>query len=71
MPYNSFPTATYEPPPLNFTEPNPIANSTRTDCYIYMEGSDLEVDMAGMFYNSVCEAVAVGYGITLEELELW
>ena len=69
--WSSFPTATFVPPALNLTTDLSIANGTRTDCYLYVDGSDLQLNITGTFYTSVCAGLAAAYGITLDHLQNW
>lgn len=69
--WSSFPTATYVPPNLNITELSPLANDTRTDCFIYVDGSQMQQDISGTFYTSPCQLFTNAYGITAENLQNW
>lgn len=55
----------------NVTRLLPISPGGRKDCYIYVAGPELQVDVSGTFYASSCEAVAEAAGKTVEELEQW
>ncbi|KAL3486679.1 hypothetical protein BJX62DRAFT_228560 [Aspergillus germanicus] len=69
IPFSDQPNATYTPPALNQTSPLPFANGTRGDCYIYVDGAELQVDIAGTFYASTCDALVHTWGISAEQLE--
>ena len=69
--WSSFPTATFVPPTLNLTTDLPLANGTRTDCYLFVDGTDLQINVTGTFYSSVCAGLASAYGITLDHLQNW
>ncbi|PLB54895.1 hypothetical protein P170DRAFT_470329 [Aspergillus steynii IBT 23096] len=63
--YSSYPTATYTPPiDANVTKLLPISPGGRKDCYVYVAGPELQVDVSGTFYASSCEAVAEAAGKT-------
>lgn len=72
IPYSSYPTATYTPPSdANITILLPISPGGRKDCYIYVAGTQLQIDVSGTFYTSACEAVAESSGKTVEDLSQW
>ncbi|KAH7146904.1 hypothetical protein B0J13DRAFT_441742 [Dactylonectria estremocensis] len=49
----------------------PRANGTRKDCIIYMDGTDLQVDMSWGLSVSACEELAQVWEIPLDELYNW
>jgi len=69
--FASLPDATYTPPSLNTIASLPLASNSRSDCSLYVAGSDFQIDISTTLYGSVCEALAVGWGISLEELGYW
>jgi hypothetical protein len=69
--YTAFPTATFIFPTLNISTPLPTANGTRTDCYIYTDGSDMQQDITGTAYTSTCQLYINAYGITAALLQDW
>ncbi|KAL2817249.1 hypothetical protein BDW59DRAFT_166063 [Aspergillus cavernicola] len=72
VPYTNLPKATYTPPKITGLPTSlPLAPGTRKDCFVYAVGSDLEVDIGFTFFTSVCDALAQGWGISLEELQNW
>ncbi|KAG8161313.1 hypothetical protein KVR01_009577 [Diaporthe batatas] len=74
IPYDSLPKATYTPPAITgLPVVLPIANGTRKDCYLFVDGEQLQVsyDLASTVYTSTCHALAGGWGISLEELQNW
>jgi hypothetical protein len=70
MIYSSMPKATFVPPLSNSTY-LPLANGTRLDCHKNIDGGDVQYDVSGTLYDSVCELIAFNHGIALEELENW
>ncbi|KAL5040877.1 hypothetical protein BDW71DRAFT_212672 [Aspergillus fruticulosus] len=72
VPYTNLPKATYTPPKITGLPTSlPVAPGTRKDCFVYAAGSDLDVDIGFTFFTSVCDALAKGWGISLEELQNW
>ncbi|KAK2610141.1 hypothetical protein N8I77_003595 [Diaporthe amygdali] len=74
IPYDSLPKATYTPPAITgLPAILPLANGTRKDCYLFVDGSQLQVeyDLANTLYISTCQALAGGWGVSLEELQNW
>jgi hypothetical protein len=72
IPYTNLPKATYTPPKITGLPTSlPLAPETRKDCFVYVGGSDLQVDIGFTFFTSVCDALAQGWGISLEELRNW
>jgi hypothetical protein len=69
--YTAFPTATFVFPDLNISTPLPLANDTRSDCYIYADGSDMQADITGTVYTSTCELYINAFGITAALLQNW
>lgn len=70
--YRNLPKTTFTPP--TFTQaPStlPLADGTRQDCLIYEDGPNLQVNISYTFYSSVCQSLADGWGITLEQLQNW
>lgn len=71
-PYSNLPKATYTAPKItSLPTALPLAKGTRKDCYVYAEGSDLNIDITYSYYDSVCEALASGWGVELEQLQNW
>ncbi|GKU05068.1 unnamed protein product [Fusarium langsethiae] len=66
-------------PKASFTAPSitdlptekPKAKDTQMDCYVYLEGDELQVDMSWSFSFSACAEIANVWGIKLEELQHW
>lgn len=74
VPYGSLPKATYIAPAITgLPEVLPLANRTRSDCFIYADGASLALpyDIKSSWFNSVCEALARGWSISLEQLANW
>ncbi|KAL4746388.1 hypothetical protein BDW72DRAFT_197744 [Aspergillus terricola var. indicus] len=72
VPYANLPKATYTPPKITGMPTSlPLAPGTRKDCFAYAAGSDLGVDIGFTFFTSICDALAQGWGISLEELQNW
>ncbi|RMJ21574.1 LysM domain-containing protein, partial [Aspergillus sp. HF37] len=72
VPYSNLPKATYTPPPITgLPQHLPLAHGTRSDCFAYANGADLDVDITYTYYKSVCDALAHGWGVTLEQLQNW
>lgn len=68
--YTDLPNATYIPAEYNTTVIE-YANETRTDCEVYADGTDYQIDTNGTFYTSNCDLVAETFSIDLETLEYW
>lgn len=74
VPYDSLPKATYTPPAITgLPVLLPLAEGTRTDCFVYADGDSLtpSFDLAESFFTSACEAIASGWSISLAQLENW
>ncbi|GAW17906.1 hypothetical protein ANO14919_073750 [Xylariales sp. No.14919] len=73
MPYDNLPKATFTAPAMTgLPTPSPLAKGTRTDCFVYVNGADLTIDMElWLGYSSACAALTVGWSITLEQLANW
>ncbi|KAI0523940.1 hypothetical protein F5B22DRAFT_633991 [Xylaria bambusicola] len=72
MPYSNLPKATFTAPAITgLPTAAPLAKGTRTDCFIYINGEDLTVDMYYWPNHSACEVLAGGWGIKLEQLANW
>ncbi|KAL3458145.1 hypothetical protein BJX64DRAFT_302108 [Aspergillus heterothallicus] len=72
LPGTEFPIATYIPEPVaNQTTLLPLAPGTRGDCYMYTDGSYLQVDLGAGSYESACHLLADGQGIDLDTLSNW
>ena len=56
---------------LNISVPLPFAKGTRSDCYLYINGGDLDVDTEYTGHTSKCSAAAAGWQITVLELNNW
>ncbi|KAL3442262.1 hypothetical protein BJX65DRAFT_313042 [Aspergillus insuetus] len=48
---------------------SPMAPGTRRDCYLYTEGADMQYDIAGTMYSSICQLMAEGWDMSLTDLE--
>lgn len=71
-PYSILPKATYTAPKITGLPTTlPLAKGTRKDCYVYEEGSSLNIDITYSYYKSMCEALATGWGIELAQLQNW
>jgi hypothetical protein len=68
--YTDLPRATFTVP-ANMSIPtlSPMAPGTRRDCYLYTEGADMQYDIAGTMYSSICQLMAEGWDMSLTELE--
>ncbi|KAI1359656.1 hypothetical protein F5Y08DRAFT_332166 [Xylaria arbuscula] len=73
MPYGNLPKATFTAPAITgLPTAGPLATGTRTDCFIYVDGANLVVDMdLWPGYSSACEVLTIGWSITLEQLGNW
>ncbi|KAL8366432.1 hypothetical protein RB595_004963 [Gaeumannomyces hyphopodioides] len=74
VPYGSLPKATYVPPAITgLPQLLPMANGTRTDCFLYAGGGSLTLpyDISTSWFNSVCEALAGAWSIRLDQLANW
>ena len=69
--FSNLADATYTPPPISTPSGSPRANKTRGDCDYYIEGSDFQTDVSKTFYNSPCEAIALGLGVDLNDFATW
>ncbi|RDW92950.1 LysM peptidoglycan-binding domain-containing protein [Aspergillus mulundensis] len=70
--YSSYPTATFTPPlDVNQTTLLLISPDGRKDCYLYVAGTELQIDVSGTFYTSPCQAIAEAWGKAVEDLESW
>ena len=69
--FSNLADATYTPLPISTPSESPKANKTRGDCDYYIEGADFQIDVSKTFYNSPCEAIAVGLGVDLNDFETW
>ncbi|KAI1380748.1 hypothetical protein F4677DRAFT_441082 [Hypoxylon crocopeplum] len=73
MPYDNLPKATFTPPAITGLPTNaPLAEGTRKDCFVFANGENLAVDME-LFpsFSSACQVLAVGWGVTLEQIANW
>ncbi|KAJ0414307.1 hypothetical protein BJY00DRAFT_318933 [Aspergillus carlsbadensis] len=68
--YTDLPRATFTVP-ANMSIPtlSPMAPGTRKDCYLYTEGADMQYNIAGTMYSSICQLMAEGWDMSLTELE--
>ncbi|EEU41641.1 uncharacterized protein NECHADRAFT_87919 [Fusarium vanettenii 77-13-4] len=72
IPFSDLPKATFTPPAITGLPAYlPRANSTRKDCLIYVNGTDLQVDMSWGSSFSGCVELAKIWGISLDELQNW
>lgn len=70
--YSNLPKATYTAPQITGLPTSlPLAKGTRKDCYAYADGADLSIDITYSKYKSVCEALASGWGIKMEQIQNW
>ncbi|RSL86748.1 hypothetical protein CDV31_016358 [Fusarium ambrosium] len=70
--FDDLPSATFTAPVITGVATYlPRANGTRKDCYIFMDGTDLQVDMSWGFSFSACVEVVNVWGISLDELQNW
>lgn len=66
--FASLPDATFIPTLFNA----PVityANGTRTDCEIYIKGSDYQRNLTGTFYNNNCELALNVYDLDITSFE--
>ncbi|KAF4545174.1 uncharacterized protein LTHEOB_5585 [Lasiodiplodia theobromae] len=71
IPYSSFAMATYIPPTIKSAEELPLANGTIPNCSIYADGDELNTDVDGTSYKSVCDLWAEVWGISITDLVKW
>ncbi|KAJ4319637.1 hypothetical protein N0V84_006273 [Fusarium piperis] len=70
--FDDLPKATFTAPAITDVATYlPRASGTRSDCYIFMDGKDLQFDMSWGFSFSACVELARVWGISLDELENW
>lgn len=70
FPYSNLPRATFTAPAITgLPVLYPLADGTRKDCFLYMEGSEIEAPPG--FSANRCAAVAAGWGIEPEQLQNW
>ncbi|SPJ79174.1 uncharacterized protein FTOL_07565 [Fusarium torulosum] len=70
--FNDLPKATFTAPVITSVPTNlPRAKGTRRDCTIFIDGSDLQVDMSWGFAFSACQRIADMWEISLDELKNW
>lgn len=69
--FSSLPDATYVPSLTSSNDSFPLANGTRTDCNLYVDGNDFQIDLSQTSWSTNCEAVVEIWGVTLDELGFW
>lgn len=70
--WSDLPPATFSPPAITGLPIHlPRAKGTRSDCHIYMDGTDLQWDMSWGSSLSACAEIAGVWEITLDELHNW
>ncbi|KAF4950590.1 hypothetical protein FGADI_8104 [Fusarium gaditjirri] len=70
--FNDLPNATFSAPAITDVAAYlPKASGTRSDCYIFMDGKDLQLEMSWSSSFSACARLAEVWGISLKELENW
>ncbi|KEY64329.1 hypothetical protein S7711_09874, partial [Stachybotrys chartarum IBT 7711] len=70
--WGDLPPATFSPPAITGLPTHlPRAQGTRRDCYIYMDGTELQYDMSWGSFLSACAEIAGVWEIALDELHNW
>ncbi|KAJ3529969.1 hypothetical protein NM208_g9529 [Fusarium decemcellulare] len=70
--FSDLPNATFTAPVMTGLPTYlPRANGTRKDCLIYIDGTDLQVDMSWSFSFSACAELAGTWEMSLDELQNW
>ncbi|KAL2752064.1 carbohydrate-binding module family 50 protein [Sodiomyces alcalophilus JCM 7366] len=71
-PFSDLPKATFVPPAItDLPTYLPRAPGTRNDCLIYVNGTDLQIDMSWGFSFSACSELVETWDISLAELQNW
>lgn len=63
--------ATYIPPAIKTGGELPLSNGTMANCSIYADGDELDIDVDGTSYKSVCDLWAEVWGISVTDLVNW
>ncbi|KAH8679455.1 hypothetical protein BGZ61DRAFT_396391 [Ilyonectria robusta] len=72
IPFSDLPKATFTAPAITGLPTQlPRAKGTRSDCVIYMDGTELQIDMGWSSSFSACEELTEVWDISLAELHNW
>jgi hypothetical protein len=70
--FKDLPKATFIAPAITGVATQlPKTKSTRKDCHVFADGSELQVDMTYSFSFSACAEIAEVWSIKLDELQNW